>query len=123
MLAEADAMLQGSYLRFLIQEQRPIPKWAWLNPLAHAPVAKLHHLAEAVVNRAPTDWGTAVCLLAGNLLNLGSSAEGVCRLQRDVLVPLELDWLSGRARTPSSPGDLMAIVGSALNEHGSYHDS
>jgi hypothetical protein len=123
MLAEADAMLQGSYLRFLIQQQRPIPKWAWLNPLAHASVAKLHHLAEAVINRVPTDWGTAVCLLAGDLLQLGKSAEGVYRLQREVLVPLELDWLSGRARTPASPRDLMAIVGSALDQHGSFHDS
>ena len=122
-LAEADAMLQGSYLKFLIQQQRPIPKWAWLNPLAHAPISKLHHLAEARVGRAPTDWATAVCLLAANLLEVGSSPEGVYRLQRHVLVPLELDWMSGRARTPDSPRALLVTVESALNQHGSLHDS
>jgi hypothetical protein len=123
MFAEADAMLQGSYLRFLIQEEQAIPKWAWLNPLAHAPIPKLHHLAEAVVNRTPTDWATVVSLLAANLLKIGSSAEGVYRLQREVPVPLELDWLSGRARTPASPRDLLAIVGTALNQHGSFQGS
>ena len=96
LVRESESFLAGGYAWELLARQEPIPGWAWLSGLAHAPPAALAAWANdgsaAVVDGPTTRWWAAVSLLARTLLR-EAAQEGcpVQDLQRSVLVGLELE--------------------------------
>lgn len=93
------------------------PAWTYVNRLAHSGPADLW----AYANTHTADgWSAAVSLLAADML----AAEGPeCELewlQREVLVPMELDMLGGGSQ-PANPADLVAFVASGIDRHRSRH--
>lgn len=123
-LNEASAMVEGDYLEFLLAARQPIPGWAWLNPLAHRSVPRVVQMARtAAAGLDPEGWSGALSSLAAEMVRMGGTVEGVERIQRDALVPFELELLAGRWRWPTSPGELTSMVESVLEQHGTLHGS
>jgi hypothetical protein len=77
---------------------RPVPVAMQLGVLAHADLKRLRTLGRysrrGSVRRT---WGTEMARMAGDLAEVAGSTERLGRLQAEVLVPLELDILAGRA--------------------------
>jgi hypothetical protein len=75
-----------------------VPVVVQLGVLAHADLDRLADLGRnswlGSVRRA---WGTEMARLAGDLADLAGTPARLAALQRDLLVPLELEALAGRA--------------------------
>jgi hypothetical protein len=103
---ECVAVLEGRYCEALAAEGRPRPGWAWLNLPAHGLDADLRARCRAA-NEAPPPEGSwqearsEVCRIA---TAVAPEWGGLLTLQREVLVPLELDLMTGQVqvRTPAS---------------------
>jgi hypothetical protein len=82
-----------------------VPVVAQLGVLAHADLGRLADLGRnsrlGAVRKA---WGTEMAGLAGDLAALAATPERLVALQRDVLVPLELEVLAGRADVSTRAG-------------------
>jgi hypothetical protein len=121
---EAEAYLAGRYVDHLVADGQPVPPWAVLNRLAHADHDQLTRLVageEAGRPAAPrrqTAWAEAERFLAAHLLATGGATpEGLARLQRDALVPLELALIQ-RGRTERLTSEDVLDAGSAaLDSH------
>jgi hypothetical protein len=121
-LNEASALIEGDYLEYLLASRQPIPGWAWLNPLAHRSVPRVVQMARtATAGIDPEGWSGALCSLAADVVHIGQTVEGVERLQREALMPFELELLAGQWRWPSSPSELVTMVESVLEQHGTLH--
>lgn len=104
---DATAFLAGRLVEHRLATGRMVPAWAVLNKLAHAEAGELAELAAPVRSdgvpepgtgeaREPV-WCAAQRSLAAYLLE-GRDPKEVARIQREVLVPLEL-WLIDRSET------------------------
>jgi hypothetical protein len=82
-----------------------LPVVAQLGVLAHADLGRLADLGRnsrlGTVRRA---WETQMARLASELAALAATSDRLAALQRDVLVPLELDVLAGRADVSTRAG-------------------
>lgn len=103
---EVDAFLQGTYaerLRARGEIGQTVP-WTWLNAVAHAPLARVTELAAD----APTEpsreghgWAEARSTIAKYVLQCCETDETeLRRLQRDVLVPMEIRLGKDLAMSP-----------------------
>ncbi len=115
LLGEAQALLEGRIAARHTADHDPVSGWAWVNCLANA---SLNDLAELASRRlGPSGWGGAVSFLAHELLAAGRTPEGIVAVQRAVLVPLELGLLAADDSAPTSPGQLVRLIQTALDEH------
>lgn len=123
LVLEAEAFLVGDYRRLLESTDASVPRWAWLNRLAHGSLHRLELLAGGVeegrpARRATASWRRAEGTLADELLAIvGSDADGLRELQLAVLVPLELELIESGAQGCSTPEDLLALTRSALRSN------
>jgi hypothetical protein len=89
---EYEAFVTGRYHELLLRNHRPLPGWAWVNPLAHADRSELERLA----NLSPSchDPMTFLSYLASEvLLRAGGDDVLLRRIQRETLAPLEISLL------------------------------
>jgi hypothetical protein len=115
LVIECEAYLGGTFAEVLHERGHPVPVWAWVNLLAHGDDAALREassLLPMIDDRGPaTDWWRARSFLAGEVLALiGHDPRQLAGLQREVLVPLELDLASRRAVGRWTPRDLATAV-------------
>lgn len=118
--AECDALLCGCYPDYLRSHGRPVPVWAWTNPLAHASQEALLAMV-ATRSRAlgRTDcWLHACRYVAGELLDLAERNGPLTELQATVLVPLELDLIARPGVASWTPGRWVETVTAALPSQG-----
>jgi hypothetical protein len=100
---EAAAYLDGRLLECLRAKGAGgiVPPWIWLNAVAHGDQERIAWLAS---DRSPgsAGWRGARAALADELLRVadGDPVE-VARLQRDVLVPLEMSLADRRDLVPA----------------------
>ena len=96
--ARAEDWLRGRADLLIAGMGGQVPVVVQLGVLAHADLGRLadlgHHSRLGSVRRA---WGTEMARLAGDLAGLAGTPERLAALQRDLLVPLELRALTGRA--------------------------
>jgi hypothetical protein len=96
--ARAEDWLRGRADLLIAAMGGQVPIVVQLGVLAHADLGRLADLGRnsrlGSVRRA---WGTEMARLAGDLAGLAATPEGLAALQRDLLVPLELEALAGRA--------------------------
>ena len=82
-----------------------VPVAVQLGVLAHADLHRLAGLGRSrrlgSVRRA---WGTPMARLAGDLADFAATPQRLAALQRDLLVPLELKALGGRAEFSTRAG-------------------
>ena len=115
-LVEATAIVEGT-VSDLPTQGGPAPAWAWLNKLAHADWGQLADLAETPARRNGR-WAAASAFLAGELRSYAQTAEGLLRLQRRDLIPLELRLLDGRTPRPVTPLELVVLVRAEMDNVG-----
>ena len=104
--ARAEDWLRGRAADLLIAGMGgQVPLVVRIGALAHADLGRLADLGRnsrrESVRRA---WGTETARLAGDLAGLAASPERLAALQRDLLVPLELQALADRAEFSTSAG-------------------
>ena len=84
-----------------------VPVAFQLGVLAHADLDRLAGLGRGrrlgSVRRA---WGTQMARLAGDLADFAATPQRLAALQRDLLVPLELKALGGRAEFSTRAGTI-----------------
>jgi hypothetical protein len=86
---ECEAFLAGRWADCRRSQDRPLPRWAWLNQAAHADVGRLREAAAWPADKTSRRGDDIQAVLARAVLAASASGDLV-RLQREVLVPLEL---------------------------------
>lgn len=119
LVGECRAFLAGRYAERLVSRQVPVPPWAWMNRLAHGSMADIRATdARLGARRDPERWGEARAYLAGEVLAAaGDDPEVLTTLQRDVLVPIELEVASTPTCAVLGPGCVVSRVLSALDAY------
>ena len=107
---ECAAFLAGRWADERDDPERPLPMWAWLNLVAHGDLERIRATA-ARTDGAPHGSDQLQSVLASAVISAIPAGE-LTRVQRDVLVPLELERMS----TPSSPRRVLELVSTALFE-------
>lgn len=117
MVDDCEAFLLGSYEKHLESQSLPVPVWAWLNVLAHGSADEIRAAADE--SRVTTGgWRAARAYLAAELLVAETRGQSLASLQRDVLVPLELQ-LAARPDVRSwAPPQWVAAVRSSIDTYG-----
>jgi hypothetical protein len=102
--AETEAFFSGGYIKKLQSVGDPLPGWAWLNCLAHGELVDVQSLQTVAVaendgqDGGEVSWESAQRVLASELLDLTDNDPVLLsRLQRRVLVPLELQMMRTEA--------------------------
>ncbi|MGO8873545.1 MAG: hypothetical protein ACLQPH_19495 [Acidimicrobiales bacterium] len=121
---ESAAFLAGRYALDLQRQGMPVPTWAWLSELAHAPVEQLltrMPIGNGVWLRdhSTAQWENAIALLAHELLATarlnGCSVE---ELQRSTIVEAELGYDPSRfGAWASGPGVFVSEVRRTLRQY------
>jgi hypothetical protein len=103
--ARAEDWLRGRTDLLIAGMGGRVPAVVQLGVLAHADLGRLADLGRnsrlGSVRRA---WGTEMARLAGDLAVLAATPGRLAALQRDLLVPLELEALAGRAELSTRTG-------------------
>jgi hypothetical protein len=121
--SEAEAFLHGTYAEHLISHDRRVPSWAWLNRVAHGTEADLAALVGGEdpwdgSTNGNTGWYRMVSFLAADLLALACATDQtVSALQREVLVPLELELAKGDDHRRLGAAQLVSVALAALHGH------
>jgi len=101
------------------QNHQSVPVWAWTNLLAHGTEQDLRSERSVSGRQLFFDrqWHQARSYLAVEVLALAQRSSPLAELQRDVLVPLELELASRPEVSGWSPAQWVTRVEAALNEH------
>ena len=103
--ARAEDWLRGRADLLIAGMGGQVPVVVQLGVLAHADLGRLADLGRnsrrGSVRRA---WGTEMARLAGDLAVLAATPERLAALQRNLLIPLELEALGGRAELSTRAG-------------------
>ena len=104
-VARAEDWLRGRADLLIAGMGGQVPLVVQIGVLAHADLGRLADLGRnsrrGSIRRA---WGTEMARLAGDLAGLAASPERLAALQRDLLVPLELQALADRAEFSTRAG-------------------
>jgi hypothetical protein len=111
-VAEATATVEGR-LRPRRGSDGAVPPSVWVNELAHASCEDL----EALAGLQPpyVAWEGAISYVASEICARARTVDGLMQLQRNALIPLELDLLSRNVAMPVDPLGLVAMVTSVLD--------
>lgn len=93
---EWEAFLAGHWVEHLSAQGRAVPRWAWLNRVAHADWAGLADLADnlTAAARSGDEGSWAASFLAAELIELtAGDPNRIRRAQESVLVAIELGLL------------------------------
>jgi len=113
---EARRLLSGGSLA-AYRRQRGAPPWVALNVVAHADLAVLKELIANRSGRHPASWEAAAAYLASETMSVATTEHALRDVQCDVLIPLELELLSGSRRSPATPLELTTLVMVAITDH------
>jgi hypothetical protein len=103
--ARAEDRLRGQADLLIAGMGGQVPVVVQLGVLAHAHLGRLADLGlNSRLGSVRRAWGTEMARLAGDLADLAGTPERLAALQRDLLVPLELQALAGRAGFSTRPG-------------------
>lgn len=110
---ECEALLSGRGAELVWDRGESVPVWGWVNLLAHGSVDDLR----AATREHPTeDWIEARSYLAEELLRLvDGGLTSLESLQRDVLVPLELEAMREEATELVRPAQIVMRVLAAID--------
>lgn len=114
LVSAAEALLEGSYLEYLLERRRPVPAWATLNAAAHGSPEWVRIVA-CRGGDAPlgcVDPLAAASTIAADLLGVvGNDDLRLAATQASVLVPLELHLMGPMGSDPG-PASLAGVVSS-----------
>ena len=103
--ARAEDSLRGRADLLIAGMGGQVPVVIQLGVLAHADLGRLADLGRnSRLGSVRKAWGTEMARLAGDLAALAATPGRLATLQCDLLVPLELEALAGRAELSTRPG-------------------
>jgi hypothetical protein len=114
-IAEAEGLLMGGWTDRYGWRDRPV--LTVVSSLAHCGRDDLLKIRAACPLGYPARWEGPVQYLAGRLLAVTRTGPDLVRLQRQVLIPLELQLLGDEIRRPSTPAHLVTMVMAALDRY------
>jgi hypothetical protein len=118
-VTDAEMLLNGEMidLNARVPPRRARP-WVVVNALAHSDRSTLEQLREprGVTDSRPGGYNATVAFLAAEVLSFAAGDAELLRVQRDVLVPLELRLLGRQIPAPTTIGELAILVVEALEE-------
>ena len=88
-ICECESFLAGRWAFDRRNQGRPLPRWAWLNQVAHGDVDSLREAAARPSGSTPWRSDDIQAVLARAVLAAGP-LDDLSRVQREILVPLEL---------------------------------
>jgi hypothetical protein len=114
-VGECEAFLSGRYAEQQEAAGWRLAPWVFLNRIAHVDVEELQDLAEygsdAERGNPYRRWIQAASFLAVEvLLRVGSDPAAVRKIQLEVLVPIELEWIAGTDLVHRTPSELVPAV-------------
>lgn len=117
---ECEEFLSGELASGYLSGRGPVPHWAWINFLAHAPETELRSLAENGYSEGLLSlydsWRYAECTTACAVFTVSEACGcSVAELQRRALVPLELELAT---LNEISPDEFEQMVYDALSQYG-----
>jgi len=122
LVAECESFLVGEFPSVLEDEGLPVPEWAWLSMLAHAPADRLVRPMDGETRgrfrgHLNVVWLRAVALLAQELVMVADRTGcTVEELQHDVLLDVELRWERPLPGTPEmGPSRFVEEVRNAIH--------
>jgi len=116
---ECEAFLAGRLARYLGAAGQPVPPVGWLNQVAHGTPAELSALARtsSMGTPPPSRWARTVGYLARSLLERSrETCRTIEELQRELLVPLELELIAMPECADLDPADIVRITLARLYE-------
>lgn len=118
---ECEAFLTGTYWEYITARKRPCPVWAYINRVAHTAPDDVISLADTPERIAEPvlDWLDVERAVADQLVAMtGGDLDAIRRLQRRVLLPLELAIASEpEADAKLGARHLVALTRAALEGH------
>ncbi|HTX63455.1 MAG TPA: hypothetical protein VMD28_07425 [Acidimicrobiales bacterium] len=119
LVAECEAFLVGSYVELLDGRAEPVPVWAWTNVLAHGSREDIDRAAMGAQGgwTSSRRWRSARAFVAGELQDALSRGVSLTDVQRDALVPLELELVSLRGVWAWTPQQWLEAVRAALRSY------
>jgi hypothetical protein len=93
---ECEAFMKGTYYEVLLERHRPIPLWAWVNPLAHAEQSEIERIAS--LSTSHSDVLAPLSYMAREVLLHTSKDHALQHIQDFTLIPLELELLCESVR-------------------------
>ncbi len=114
-IEEAVAVLSGRCVERFTATGRRVPRWAWLNAVAHGDQDDLRAIAAVGRLANSGSWAAAIGRVADEMLEGGRSRDDIARLQAELVVPLELDVLGDRHRLPVRPRDFDRLLAGRLS--------
>lgn len=123
--AEVEAFLTGRIVDHLVAHKTPLPVWAVVNRLAHADHDELVRLVGgdgldrlAHPSRPVQAWAEHERFIAAHLLaTSGSTPDRLDRIQREVLVPFELELIERSRVEPFDSDDVLDGAAKLLDSH------
>jgi hypothetical protein len=114
LLVEESAAFLSGHLAEVASPSRPSSPWVWTNLLAHGSEDELR----AERSRTPENlWEAARVRLAAGVLELAKTSGPLTDVQRELLVPLELDLASDPKAAQWEPQRLVVQVSDALDRY------
>jgi hypothetical protein len=114
-IADAEQHLSGRVLDTLDRWRREVPIWALVSALGHADWDELHRVAAGRRGFDNSLWLPAVAFLASEIIAMAGNSEGLLRIQREALIPLELALLGDEVQLPPTLGDFVNLVTKAIH--------
>jgi hypothetical protein len=123
LITDTEEFFAGTYAEHLRRHHEQVPGWARLNTLAHGELSDVRFLRRSLAARKAAafadwheeTWRKAERTLAGEVLEIvRSDADTLARVQRRILVPLELALMNSEAAGGLSVAQLLDSTRSAL---------
>lgn len=115
-IGEAERLLNGRAVDSNSLRGRRVSVRGLVSVLAHGERHHLRRLCNVSSTTHPGSWAATLGYLATELLAMAPDDATLLRIQRQVLVPLELRLLGGEIPPPSTPARLATLVVHALAE-------
>ena len=112
---ECEAWLAGTWAEFLADHGDPVPAWAWVNKLAHAPERVVRSMTRLPAVNSD-EWSRLRGCVAESLLKEAvEKGATVTELQRSVLVPIEFALFTDGSLYRFGNPELMVRILAALH--------
>jgi hypothetical protein len=124
---ETVAFLEGRFAELRSANGGPLAAWMMLNRIGHGDSVDMFDMAVSQRRRTPLTgvssayhhvWSTAQRTVATRVLERALDPDEIRRVQRDVLVPLELDLV---ARSDDAPVTFAQVTAAALDALDRHH--
>ena len=112
---ECEAWLAGTWAEYLADHDEPVPPWAWVNKLAHAPEKLVRSMTRMPATNDDEWFLLRGCVAEALIKEASSKGVSVADLQRSVLLPIESALFQNETLYRYGNPELMVRILAALH--------